>query len=87
MAKGGGLKSVKYYICEPFDEVLGTEGPIPRTEAISRVWDYIKTHDLQNPKNKRMIVPDELMAECFGNKQFSMFKLAGMIGEFLEKVE
>ena len=32
--------------------VVGT-GPLPRGEVVSKVWDYIKKHDLQNPENRR----------------------------------
>jgi SWIB/MDM2 domain-containing protein len=33
--------------------------PLPRSEVVSKVWEYIKKHDLQIPKNKREIVADD----------------------------
>src|SRR6476661_8495291 len=38
--------------------VVGSE-PLPRGEVVSKVWDYIKKQDLQNPENRREIVADE----------------------------
>ena len=33
--------------------MVGT-GPLPRGEVVSKVWDQIKKHELQNPKNRRV---------------------------------
>ncbi|HCW06656.1 MAG TPA: hypothetical protein DGG95_04740, partial [Cytophagales bacterium] len=35
-------------------EVIGSK-PLPRTEIIKKIWDYIKKNKLQDQKNKRMI--------------------------------
>jgi len=32
--------------------VVGSK-PLPRPEVVSKVWDYIKKNNLQNPQNKR----------------------------------
>ena len=37
--------------------VVGSE-PLPRPEVVSKVWDYIKKHKLQDPQNKREIMAD-----------------------------
>lgn len=41
------------------------------------IWQYIKEHDLQNPKDRREILCDEKMEPIFGKKMtmFSMNKL------------
>lgn len=53
---------------------------LPRTEVLKRVWDYIKGHNLQNPSNKRMIVPDATLADLFGtSEQFHMSKVMKFI--------
>jgi chromatin remodeling complex protein RSC6 len=33
-------------------EIVGND-KLPRSEVISKVWVYIKAHNLQNPENKR----------------------------------
>lgn len=55
--------------------------PLPRTEIVSKLWIYIKKHDLQDPANKRNINADAKLKEIFGKNQVSMFELAALIGK------
>lgn len=48
---------------------------LPRSEVISKVWAYIKQHDLQNPANKREIVADEKLKKIFGKDKVTMFEM------------
>jgi chromatin remodeling complex protein RSC6 len=50
-------------------------GPLPRGEVVSKVWEYIKKHDLQNPKNRREILADAKLEPVFGKKQVTMFEM------------
>ncbi len=53
------------------------KGPMPRSEIISKMWVYIKKHDLQDPKNKRNILADEPLKAVFGGKKMvTMFEMA-----------
>ncbi len=63
--------------------VVGSE-PLPRTEVISKLWVYIKEHNLQDPANKRMINADAKLKEVFGKPQVSMFEMAGLIGKHVK---
>lgn len=63
--------------------VVGAD-PLPRTEVISKLWVYIKEHNLQDPANKRMINADEKLKEVFGKPQVSMFEMAGLIGKHVK---
>ncbi len=65
-------------------EVVGNK-PLPRTEAIKKIWDYIKKNDLQDSKNRRMINADEKLRPLFGKDQISMFDLAKIVNNHLEK--
>ena len=38
--------------------VVGS-APLPRPQVVSKVWDYIKKNNLQNPTNKREIKADD----------------------------
>jgi upstream activation factor subunit UAF30 len=49
--------------------------PLPRPEVVSKVWDYIKKHKLQNPENKREIVADDKLQAVFGKKKVTMFEM------------
>src|SRR5580698_10205753 len=60
-------------------EVVGTK-PLPRTEIIKKIWDYIKKNGLQDSKNRRMINGDAKLKTVFGGKaQVSMFELAKIV--------
>ena len=60
-------------------EVVGSK-PLPRTEIIKKIWDYIKKNGLQDSKNRRMINADAKLKVLFGGKgQISMFELAKVV--------
>ena len=63
--------------------VVGAK-PLPRTEIISKLWAYIKEHNLQDPANKRMINADAKLKDVFGKPQVSMFEKAGLIGKHVK---
>lgn len=58
--------------------------PLPRTEVVSKLWEYIKKNRLQDSVNKRMINTDAKLKEVFGKSQVSMFEMAGLIGKHLK---
>ena len=58
--------------------------PLPRTEIVSKLWVYIKAHDLQDKTNKRMINADTKLRAVFGKPQVSMFEMAGLIGKHVK---
>ncbi len=71
----------------PSPELAAVVGPKPgpRTEFVSRIWDYIKKHDLQDAKNKRNINADDKLKVVFGGKkQVTMFELTGILGKHLK---
>jgi chromatin remodeling complex protein RSC6 len=63
--------------------IVGTT-PIPRTEVIKKMWDYIKANGLQDKVNKRNINADEKLLKLFGKPQANMFELAGIISKHLK---
>jgi len=62
--------------------VIGAE-PISRPQAIKKLWDYIKAHNLQDPKDKRTIVADEKLLAVLGQPRVGMFALTGLVGKHL----
>ena len=48
---------------------------LPRSQVISKVWDHIKKHNLQNPANKREILADDKLKKVFGVDKCSMFEM------------
>ncbi|MFT3908359.1 MAG: SWIB/MDM2 domain-containing protein [Ferruginibacter sp.] len=64
--------------------VIGNK-PVPRTEAVKKIWVYIKANKLQDAKNKRMINADAKMKVLFGGKgQVSMFDMAKYLSKNLK---
>jgi len=62
-------------------EVVGSK-PLPRTEIIKKIWEYIKKNNCQDKTNKRMINADAKLKVLFGGKsQVSMFDLAKIVGQ------
>ncbi|MEE4152754.1 MAG: SWIB/MDM2 domain-containing protein [Erythrobacter sp.] len=64
------------------EAVIG-KGPMPRSQVTSKVWDYIKAHNLQKPTDKRTIVPDEKLGGVIGKEEISMFKMTAAVSKHL----
>ena len=71
----------------PTDKLANVVGnkPMPRTEIVKKVWDYIKKNGLQDSKNKRMINADDKLKALFGKGQISMFELAKIVNDNVKK--
>ena len=59
--------------------------PLLRPEVVSKVWEYIKKHKLQNPQNKREIMADEKLQAVFGGRnKVSMFEMNKYLAQHLK---
>ena len=57
--------------------------PLPRTEVVRKMWQYIKQNQLQDSVNKRLINADEKLKEIFGKAQVSIFEMSKYINQHL----
>ncbi|HEU0111525.1 MAG TPA: SWIB/MDM2 domain-containing protein [Flavisolibacter sp.] len=64
-------------------EVIGNK-PMPRTEIVRKMWDYIKKNNLQDSKNRRMINADAKLKPVFGKDQISMFDMAKIVNKHVK---
>jgi len=65
-------------------EAVVGNGPLPRSEVIKKIWEYIKKNDLQNPENKRNILADDKLLPLFdGKKEVSMFEMTKLISKHM----
>ncbi|MGK6323059.1 SWIB/MDM2 domain-containing protein [Sphingomonas sp. DT-51] len=55
-------------------EIVG-KNDLPRSEVVSKVWEYIKKNDLQDAKDRRQINADDKLQKIFGKKSASMFEM------------
>jgi upstream activation factor subunit UAF30 len=62
---------------QPSPELAAVVGknPLKRTEVVKKVWDYIKSKDLQNPQDRREILADDNLEKVFGTKKVTMFEM------------
>ena len=68
---------------EALAKIVGNE-PLPRSEMIKKLWEYIKKNNLQDAENKRNINADEnLLAVFDGKKQVSMFEMTKLANKHL----
>jgi upstream activation factor subunit UAF30 len=59
-------------------------GPMARTEVTKKLWEYIKTNELQDKANKRLINADQKLKVVFGGKsQVSMFEMTKLVSVHL----
>jgi chromatin remodeling complex protein RSC6 len=69
-------------LSEELAAVVG-KGPMPRTEVTKKIWAYIKSRKLQDPKNRRTINPDEKLARVLGSKPINMFEMTKRVNKHL----
>ena len=65
-------------------EIVGKDD-LPRSEVVSKVWEYIKKHDLQDAKDRRQINADDKLEKIFGKKSASMFEMNKFLSAHLSK--
>ena len=60
-------------------------GQLSRGETVSKMWEYIKKHNLQNPANKREILADAKLKPIFhGKDAVSMFEMNKHLAQHLK---
>jgi upstream activation factor subunit UAF30 len=71
---------------QPSAELAAVVGsnPLPRAQMVSRVWDYIKQHNLQNPQNRREILADHKLKSIFGKDKVTMFEMNKYLAQHLK---
>ena len=68
---------------EKLAAVIGSE-PIPRSELVKKLWDYIRKHGLQDKDKKTLINADENLKAVFnGKSQVTMFEMTKLVSGHL----
>jgi len=63
--------------------VIG-EGTMARGEVVSKIWEYIKAHKLQNPDDGREILADDKLQKVFGKPKVTMFEMNKLLTQHLK---
>ena len=89
VSKEGQKPNALQKLLQPSKELAAVVGaePLPRGEVVSKVWDYIKKHDLQNPENRREILADDTLEAVFGKKKVTMFEMNKYLAQHLTPPE
>lgn len=60
------------------------KGPMPRSEVVKKLWEYIKKNNLQDSNNKRNINADLNLKAVFGGKSVvNMFEMTKLVSKHL----
>jgi upstream activation factor subunit UAF30 len=63
--------------------IVGSK-PIPRTQVVKKLWEYIKKNKLQDKKERRNINADANLQKVFGGKKtVSMFEMTKLVSKHL----
>lgn len=83
MAKSNSAFMKPLSVSSELAVVVGS-GPMPRSEVVKKLWAYIKSKGLQDPKNKRNINADENLKKVFGGKAVvNMFEMTKLVSKHL----
>ncbi|MEK7648794.1 MAG: SWIB/MDM2 domain-containing protein [Patescibacteria group bacterium] len=64
--------------------VVVGKGPMPRSEVVKKLWEYIKKNNLQDAANKRNINADANLKKVFAGKgSVSMFEMTKLVSKHL----
>ncbi|MBM7118430.1 SWIB/MDM2 domain-containing protein [[Archangium] primigenium] len=67
--------------------IIGAK-PVPRTEVVKKIWEYIKKNNLQDAKNKRQINADDKLKAIFGGKKsVNMFEMTALVNKNLSAAD
>jgi upstream activation factor subunit UAF30 len=89
VSKEGQKPNALQKLLQPSKELAAVVGaePLPRGDVVSKVWDYIKKHELQNPENRREILADDNLEAVFGKKKVTMFEMNKYLSQHLTSPE
>ena len=71
------------HVSDDLATVVGS-GTMARGEVVSKVWEYIKSHKLQNPADGREILADDKLKKVFGKDKVTMFEMNKLLAQHLK---
>ena len=75
-ASGGKANALQKPL-KPSEELAAVVGsrPLSRGQVVSKLWEYIRSHNLQNPEDRREILADDRLRKVFGKDKVTMFEM------------
>ncbi len=83
MAKKNSAFMKPLTVSSDLEAVVG-KGPMPRSEVVKKLWDYIRSNKLQDTTNRRNINADDRLKAVFGGKSVvNMFEMTKLVSKHL----
>lgn len=82
MAKANSAFMKPMTISPELSQVVG-KGPMPRSEVVKKLWDYIRKNSLQDAANRRNINADDKLKPIFGKSVVNMFEMTKLVSKHL----
>ncbi len=83
MAKANSAFMKPMNVSTELGAVVG-KGPMPRSEVVKKLWDYIRKNKLQDSANKRNINADDKLKAVFGGRgTVNMFEMTKLVSKHL----
>ena len=83
MAKANASFMKPLNVSGELSKIVGN-GPMPRSEVVKKLWEYIKKNGLQDQANKRNINADGNLKAVFGGKGVvNMFEMTKLVSKHL----
>ena len=83
MAKANAAFMKPLNVSSELSQVVGS-GPMPRSEVVKKLWDYIRKNKLQDDSNRRNINADPKLKAVFGGKSVvNMFEMTKLVSKHL----
>ncbi|KAF9684272.1 hypothetical protein SADUNF_Sadunf04G0100800 [Salix dunnii] len=86
--KGASGLLAPLQISDALVNFFGTgENALSRSDAVKRIWGYIKENDLQDPADKRRIICNDKLKELFEVDSFTGFTVSRLLSSHFIKAE
>ncbi|KAG7398982.1 hypothetical protein PHYBOEH_009975 [Phytophthora boehmeriae] len=79
------MPPTKIYKLSPSLSSLLGKSELTRPAAVKEFWDYVKEHKLQDPKDGRVIHPNQDMKDVFRVDKINFTQVMGLMSKHLEK--
>ncbi|CAO2207193.1 unnamed protein product [Urochloa humidicola] len=80
------VNQLPFVVSDALATFLGTgEREMPHSEAVKRVWDHIKSNNLEDPDNATVILCDSKLKELFGCESLTAHGVSELVSEHLFK--
>ncbi|CAK7566152.1 MAG: hypothetical protein SEPTF4163_004088 [Sporothrix epigloea] len=83
-ASGGFQKP--FSLSHQLEDLVGMR-QLPRPQVVKKLWEYIKSNDLQDPSDKRQIRCDDKMQAVFKQQKIDMFQMNKLLSNHLFPVD